>query len=556
VVENFAGNVNTPDNAAAVTPFADVTITDGSAAVTATLTFDNTKGALGNLGIGQLNGGTYTVTGTATAVQNAIRGLTFNPNDNANGEVGTSVVTTFGLSVTDSGNLTTTPGTNVTVTSTVANRAPTITAAARNVDIQHDENANLVSPFANVSFADTNAGDEITVTLSGFAGKGALSNFTNTGAEATVSVDGGTYTITGTAAEVQEFVRALKYDPRDRVGATTTEKTTFSLTIKDDHNLNGAANNSIEVDSTPTVVVPPPQNRAPSVTGFSAGALSEYAAVGTFVGTLSGQDPDGDGITYSLVGGAADLFSIDGNRVVLKAAVNYEVAPSHTITVVATDSKGLASTAQTFTITVGDEVTLTKRGTNRNDKINGSNLDDNLFGGKGNDQLKGLGGDDKLYGEVGNDKLYGGDGLDRLSGGKGNDLLKGDAGNDRLYGDEGNDQLYGGAGQDVFVFTKKLSKTGNLDWIRDFKVADDTIWLENRIFSKLGSAGSEAAPAALNKDFFKVGSKAKDRNDYIVYDNKKGILYYDADGSGKRAAVEITKLAKNLKLTADDFFVI
>ena len=60
----------------------------------------------------------------------------------------------------------------------------------------------------------------------------------------------------------------------------------------------------------------------------------------------------------------------------------------------------------------------------------------------------------------------------------------------------------------------------------------------------------------LKKDFFVVGSKAKDKNDYIVYDKAKGVLSYDADGSGKVKQVEFTGLSRNLKLTEKDFFVI
>jgi hypothetical protein len=104
--------------------------------------------------------------------------------------------------------------------------------------------------------------------------------------------------------------------------------------------------------------------------------------------------------------------------------------------------------------------------------------------------------------------------------------------------------------------TAETDRQVNLDTIKDFNVADDTIWLDNKIFKKLGAAGSEAAPAALNKDFFQIGNKAKDKNDYILYDNKKGILYYDADGKGKKEAVEFAKIGKKLILTADDFFVV
>ncbi|MGO4574274.1 calcium-binding protein, partial [Microvirga sp. 2TAF3] len=58
------------------------------------------------------------------------------------------------------------------------------------------------------------------------------------------------------------------------------------------------------------------------------------------------------------------------------------------------------------------------------------------------------------------------------------------------------------------------------------------------------------------KGFFTIGDKAKDKDDYLIYNKKTGVLSYDADGSGKGTAVEIAKLSKNLKMTAADFFVI
>jgi Ca2+-binding RTX toxin-like protein len=108
----------------------------------------------------------------------------------------------------------------------------------------------------------------------------------------------------------------------------------------------------------------------------------------------------------------------------------------------------------------------------------------------------------------------------------------------------------------VFVFDTKASKSTNRDKILDFKVADDTIWLDNKVFTKLGKTGSEKKPGQLKKDFFIVGPKAKDKNDYVVYDKAKGVLLYDADGSGKGKAVEIATLAKKLAMTYKDFLVI
>ncbi|MGO4526205.1 hypothetical protein AB4097_15220 [Microvirga sp. 2MCAF35] len=147
------------------------------------------------------------------------------------------------------------------------------------------------------------------------------------------------------------------------------------------------------------------------------------------------------------------------------------------------------------------------------------------------------------------------------NGTKGKDQFVGGWGDDKFYGGYGNDKLTGGAGADVFVFNAKLgtAKTDrkvNFDTITDFKPGEDKIWLDNAIFKKLGKAGTETTPAALNKKFFKLGKQAGDKNDYVVYDKKTGILSYDADGSGAKEAIEIAKLAKNLKLSHLDFGIV
>ena len=129
-------------------------------------------------------------------------------------------------------------------------------------------------------------------------------------------------------------------------------------------------------------------------------------------------------------------------------------------------------------------------------------------------------------GSADNDVFKGGVGKDKLGGGLGNDIL---------WGGLGNDTLTGNAGKDIFVFGTKLNKKTNKDKIVDFKVKDDTIWLDNAIFKKLGKKGSELTPAKLNKAFFTIGDKAKDANDYLVYNKTKGVLYYDIDGSGGKA---------------------
>ncbi len=185
----------------------------------------------------------------------------------------------------------------------------------------------------------------------------------------------------------------------------------------------------------------------------------------------------------------------------------------------------------------------------------------NTHMGAGNDTVYGMDGDDRIYTSDGNDRIYGGTGYDWLYGENGKDTIYGDAGNDRLFGGAGNDILRGGSGYDTFVFNTKLgtSKTDrkvNFDKIVDFNVKYDSLWLDNAIFKKLGKKGSEDHPAKLSKGFFNFGDHPQDSNDYLLYNKKTGILSYDADGSGSKAAVEFAQLSKHLKLTYKDFFVI
>jgi Ca2+-binding RTX toxin-like protein len=148
-----------------------------------------------------------------------------------------------------------------------------------------------------------------------------------------------------------------------------------------------------------------------------------------------------------------------------------------------------------------------------------------------------------------------------IVGNKGKNAINGGAGADRVNGGLGNDNLMGGSGKDAFVFSTKLGtsktdRTVNFDTIKDFAAKDDSLYLDNAILKKLGKKGSEKTPAKLDKKFFVVGDKAKDKDDYIVYNKKTGVLSYDADGSGTRQAVEFALLKNKAALKYDDFFVI
>jgi serralysin len=165
---------------------------------------------------------------------------------------------------------------------------------------------------------------------------------------------------------------------------------------------------------------------------------------------------------------------------------------------------------------------------------------ENARGGSGADKLVGNGVANVLNGASGNDKLWGyGD----------NDYLYGFSGNDFLYGGDGADYLSGGAGKDTFVFNTAASSE-SFDTIADFSVKDDTIQLDNAIFTKLGKTGT------LSSSIFRKATVAFDSNDYLIYNPKTGALLYDSNGKAAGGMEQIATLQKNLALTAADFSII
>jgi len=146
--------------------------------------------------------------------------------------------------------------------------------------------------------------------------------------------------------------------------------------------------------------------------------------------------------------------------------------------------------------------------------------------------------------------ITGNAGASTLNGKGGDDVLSGLAGDDRLSGGAGKDRLIGDAGKDFFVFDTAPNNATNVDTIADFSRADDTFLLHHAVMKPLGKSGK------LAKDAFFAGKKAADAEDRIVYDKASGALYYDADGTGKIAAIKLAVLQNKVKLAFDDFLVI
>ncbi len=239
-----------------------------------------------------------------------------------------------------------------------------------------------------------------------------------------------------------------------------------------------------------------------------------------------------------------------------------------------------------------------------NDTLNGGLGNDTLIGGLGNDRLNGGAGADRMSGGAGNDIYYvdssadivdesasGSGGIDTILsaislnlsdrarvlgwvenltlsgtagtvavgnslgnviiGNTGANRLDGGAGNDTLNGGLGNDTLIGGAGKDVFLFNTKLGGA-NVDTISGFVAADDTIRLENAIFTALTQVGVLAASAFVRNST----GLAQDASDRIIYETDTGWLNYDYNGTAAGGNVHFARIGTNLALTNTDFHVV
>ncbi len=144
------------------------------------------------------------------------------------------------------------------------------------------------------------------------------------------------------------------------------------------------------------------------------------------------------------------------------------------------------------------------------------------------------------YNGTGNDRantILGNSGANTLTGLAGNDILKSGTGNDKLYGGAGKDTLTGGKGADIFVFD---TAPASRDTITDFSRADgDKIHLSKAVFKGFAYTGTLHA-----EDFYAAAgaTKAQDANDRIIYNTTTGVLYYDADGLGGAAAVQVAQM--------------
>ncbi len=138
-----------------------------------------------------------------------------------------------------------------------------------------------------------------------------------------------------------------------------------------------------------------------------------------------------------------------------------------------------------------------------------------------------------------------------INGLAGNDVINARGGNDLVNGGLGKDILTGGPGADGFLFDAKL-KAKNADHITDFLPGTDELRLDKSVFKGLKTGDLKA------KAFFakKKANEAKDGKDRIVYDTKRGDVWFDKDGKGGSKATLVATLDGAPDLAHTDILVI
>ncbi|HEY9659236.1 MAG TPA: hypothetical protein V6C65_12340, partial [Allocoleopsis sp.] len=268
------------------------------------------------------------------------------------------------------------------------------------------------------------------------------------------------------------------------------------------------------------------------LTGGSGGdVLMGKAGNDRLIGNAGNDRLDGGSGNDTLIGGAGDdTYIVDSANDLIIDAV----------------SSGFDSIIASLNWTLAenlDDLTLTGKATTGT----GNDLNNGITGNEQNNTLLGNFGNDILIGATGKDTLSGGSGDDRLQGDNGNDRLQGNAGRDSLDGGLGKDRLTGGKGKDRFYLSK--ARQSSLDTITDFRAVDDTVVVSRKGFDRTLKLGT------LRGSQFVLGSRAADANDRFIYNARTGGLFFDEDGLGGAAQVQIAFISNRSKFTAGDISI-
>jgi Ca2+-binding RTX toxin-like protein/subtilisin-like proprotein convertase family protein len=287
---------------------------------------------------------------------------------------------------------------------------------------------------------------------------------------------------------------------------------------------------------------------------------------------------DGGSDIDRLIGGAGDdSYYVDTrfDEVVELSGEGYD-------TVYAASSYTLSANVEKLVLSEGGDWTA-----------GGNSLDNWIVGNSGNNILSGGLGKDTLEGGLGDDIYVLSDNLDTIidtggvdtirssldillpgfienaelvgisdasiTGNGSSNRLVGNAGNNILDGMAGADTLTGGSGSDQFIISWNGTNAKS-DIITDFKGGEDLLVLDLASFGfKLQDLGITSSGLVTEGSFLKgAGVKALDPNDYFLFDTAQNKLFFDVDGSGSAAPVELVQFQAGMdpNLSGSSIYVV
>jgi len=303
--------------------------------------------------------GSITVTGSASAeaYQDALRSVRYVHNS----DVPTPGDRTVTISVSDGEYQATT---DVTVTVTAVNDPPVLGFGGSVVlgesPVILDSDATLI----DVDSRDL-AGGQLTATIStGFAGGDALSITPSEPlgiSDDTLTWNDGDLIVLGTIAlaDDQLVVSFTEHAIPDRVAAVVRALTFSSTSTSTASRAVSVVVSDGDGDSSTAGVVTIGVNRAPDDISVAGTTLPEGRHDATIVGIVTGHDPDGDNLTFSLGTSSDDRFVLTesngewGLQTTIGAAFDFETESSVDVEIVATDPFG-QTYAEVVTILVTD----------------------------------------------------------------------------------------------------------------------------------------------------------------------------------------------------------
>ena len=458
----------------------------------------------------------------------------------------------------------------VTEASTIVTEIDSVQSSAAYTLSINVENLTLTG-IANIN-ATGNASNNVLIGNEGINSiSGGLGNDTLNGAGGIDTLNGGAGNDTYIVDSTSDIVTELSAGGTDTVSSSIN----YSLIDTDGAGANGG--NIENLTLTGTALNGIGNGLANSIVGNAENNMLDG---GTNIDTLNGGAGNDTYIVDTITDIITEAATVGAGIDTVQSSVSYSL--------IDTDGAGLnGGNVENLTLTGNAIINAT--GNALNNVLIGNLAANSITGGLGNDTLDGAGGLDTLNGGAGNDLyivdsttdvvtetstvvteidsvqssatftlsanvenltligiaainatgnelnniLTGNGAANFLDGGSGADTLNGGDGDDTLFGGySNNDILTGGAGNDVFIYGHQGSPT--LITVTDFVSGFDRFSVmalaPNLTFTGVGGS--------LTASQFRLGTSALDADDFLIYDQARGNLYYDFDANGASSQIQ------------------